>query len=53
MQWVYAGIPAAFMSVMTIWAAVLNQVEYGGSHNILLQVINAAIILIVLWVTVA
>ncbi len=52
MKWVYAGIPAAFMSVMTIWAAVLNQVEYGGSHNILLQVINAAIILIVLWVTV-
>jgi carbon starvation protein len=51
-KWVYAGIPAIFMSVMTIWAAILNQVEYGGAHNILLQVINAAIILIVLWVTV-
>ncbi|MBE0644292.1 MAG: carbon starvation protein A [Bacteroidetes bacterium] len=51
-KWIYAGIPAAFMSVMTIWAAILNQVEYGSSHNLLLQIINAAIILIVLWVTV-
>jgi carbon starvation protein len=51
-KWVYAGLPAIFMSVMTIWAAILNQFEYGGAHNILLQVINAAIILIVLWVTV-
>ena len=50
-KWVYAGIPAAFMSVMTIWASLLNQFDYGSEHNLLLQVINAAIILIVLWVT--
>ena len=50
-KWVYAGIPAAFMSVMTIWATLLNQFDYGSEHNLLLQVINAAIILIVLWVT--
>ncbi len=37
---------------MTIWAAILNQVEYGGADNILLQIINAIIILIVLWVSV-
>ncbi|MFZ1729311.1 MAG: carbon starvation protein A [Bacteroidota bacterium] len=49
-KWIYAGIPAIFMSVMTIWAAILNQFDYGSSENILLQVINAAIILIVLWV---
>ena len=51
-KWIYAGIPAVFMSVMTIWASVLNQFDYGKEQNILLQVINAAIIVIVLWVTV-
>lgn len=51
-HWLYAGIPALFMCVMTIWASLLNQLEYGSSHNLLLQVINAAIIFIVLWVTV-
>jgi hypothetical protein len=40
------------MSVMTIWASLLNQFDYGKEQNILLQVINAAIIVIVLWVTV-
>lgn len=52
LRWLYAGIPAVFMSVMTIWASLLNQLEYGGSHNLLLQIINAAIIFIVLWITV-
>ncbi|MBR9974615.1 MAG: carbon starvation protein A [Bacteroidetes bacterium] len=51
-KWIFAGIPAAFMSVMTIWASLLNQFDYGSEHNALLQVINALIILIVLWVTV-
>jgi carbon starvation protein len=51
-KWIYAGIPAAFMSVMTIWASLLNQFDYGKEQNILLQVINAAIIVIVLWVTI-
>jgi carbon starvation protein len=50
-SWIYAGIPAVFMSVITIWAAVLNQLQFGTEQNILLQIINAVIILIVLWVT--
>ncbi|MCB2205927.1 carbon starvation protein A [bacterium] len=50
-SWITAGIPAVFMSVITIWAAVLNQLQFGTDQNILLQVINAIIILIVLWVT--
>ncbi|MBR9978002.1 MAG: carbon starvation protein A [Bacteroidetes bacterium] len=49
-SWLFAGVPAVFMSVMTLWAAVLNQVDYGASQNILLQIINAFVILIVLWV---
>jgi carbon starvation protein len=50
LQWIVAGIPAAFMSVMTLWASILNQLDYGASNNFLLQAINAVIILIVLWI---
>ncbi|MBN1448132.1 MAG: carbon starvation protein A [Bacteroidetes bacterium] len=51
-SWLYAGVPAVFMSVITLWAAVLNQLQYGTEHNILLQIINAVIVFIILWVTV-
>ena len=51
-KWLYAGIPAAFMSVITLWAAVLNQLQFGTENNLLLQIINAVIILVVLWVTI-
>jgi len=52
LKWIAAGLPAVFMSVMTLWASVLNQVEYGSEDNVLLQGINAVIILIVLWITI-
>ena len=51
-KWMIAGVPAVFMSVMTLWASILNQVEYNGKEDILLLVINAATILIVLWIVV-
>lgn len=51
-KWIYAGIPAVFMSVITLWAAILNQLQFGTEHNLLLQIINAVIILIVLWVSI-
>ncbi len=51
-SWILPGIPAIFMSVMTLWASILNQVTFGGESNILLQVINAAIIFIVVWIIV-
>ncbi len=51
-KWLFAGIPAVFMSVITIWATVLNQIDYRASHNVLLQIINAVILLIVLWITI-
>jgi len=52
LKWMIAGLPAIFMSVMTIWAVIINQVEFGTAHNILLQVINVCILLIALWIVI-
>lgn len=52
LKWLIAGIPAVFMIVMTFWATVMNQFEFGTQNNILLQIINITIILIVAWVVV-
>ena len=49
-KWMVAGIPAIFMSVMTLWAATLNQFQFGGAHNVLLQTINMIIIVIAAWI---
>ena len=49
-SWILPGVPALFMSVMTLWASVMNQFKFSGESNILLQVINAAIIFIVIWI---
>jgi len=48
-MWLTGGIPALFMSVMTFWASVLNQVQF-ASKSILLQVINVLIIIIMAWI---
>jgi len=50
LKWMIAGLPAIFMSVMTIWAVIMNQVTFGAAHNMLLQVINVIILLIALWI---
>jgi carbon starvation protein len=50
--WILPGVPAVFMSVMTLWASVMNQVSFGAESNILLQIINGAIIIIVVWIIV-
>jgi carbon starvation protein len=51
-KWIITGIPAAFMSVMTLWASVMNQTQFGTENNLLLQIINAAIVFIVSWIIV-
>jgi carbon starvation protein len=51
-KWLITGIPALFMSVMTLWASMMNQLQFGIENNLLLQVINAAIVFIVLWIIV-
>ncbi len=47
LKWVATGIPAVFMTVMTLWAAIMNQIDYSNASNILLQVINVVIIVLV------
>jgi carbon starvation protein len=46
-KWLVSAIPAVFMIIMTMWAAILNQVSYLGGSNMLLIVANSLIILIV------
>ena len=52
LKWMVAGLPAIFMSVMTLWAVIMNQVSFGTAHNMLLQVINLIILLIAAWIVV-
>jgi len=52
LKWQVAGLPAIFMSIMTIWAVVMNQVKFGAGGLRLLQVINFIILIIALWVAV-
>jgi carbon starvation protein len=52
LKWMVAGLPAIFMSVMTIWAVIMNQVTFGAAHNMLLQVINMVILVIAVWIAV-
>ena len=51
-KWIITGVPAMFMAVMTLWASVMNQTQFGSDNNLLLQIINAAIVIIVTWIIV-
>ncbi len=51
-KWLVAGIPAAFMSFMTLWAVVMNQTKFGTQHNLLLQVVNGIIIVVAVWIVI-
>ena len=46
--WYFAGIPAIFMSVMTLWASIINEITFISEGNMLLTTVNSLIILIVL-----
>ena len=52
LKWLVAGIPAIFMSFMTLWAVIMNQAKFGLSHNLLLQVVNGIVIIIAVWIVV-
>ena len=52
LKWLVAGVPAVFMATMTIWASLLNQVQFLSGDNLLLTTVNAVIILIVVWISV-
>ena len=44
--WLAAGLPALFMCVMTIWAAIKNFFEFEAQHNILLVLVNIIIVVL-------
>ncbi len=50
--WLISLIPGIFMFVVSLWAAVLNQIKFGAKHNMLLQVLNLIIIISMIWVVV-
>ncbi|MGD9278044.1 MAG: carbon starvation protein A [Desulfobacterales bacterium] len=52
LKWMVSGLPACFMTVMTIWAVVMNQLKFDAAHNILLMVINLIILAIAVWIAV-
>lgn len=51
-KWMFAGFPALFMAIMTIWAVVVNQTKFLGAHNMLLTVINICILIVAVWILV-
>jgi len=52
LKWLISGIPAIFMSVMTIWAVILNQVSFGAAGNMMLTVINICILILAIWIAI-
>jgi len=46
--WYFAGIPAIFMSIMTLWASIINEITFINEANVLLVAVNSIVILIVL-----
>ena len=50
--WLWSAIPAIFMTVITIWALVLNQLKFMDKSDYLLSFINIIIILILLWIAI-
>ena len=50
-KWIFAGIPAIFMSFVTAWAVILNEIDFLSNRNWLLVFVNS-IVLIALFVIV-
>ncbi len=50
MKFLVSGIPAVFMIVVTVWALIINQINYINAQNWLLTILNAAILIIAVWV---
>ena len=49
-KYLISGIPAVFMIVMTVWALIINQINFINAQNWLLTILNAAILIIAVWV---
>ncbi len=51
-RFLFAGIPALFMVVMTTWALILNERNFVTAKNGLLFTVNAVIIIVMLWLVI-
>ncbi|MCF8227932.1 MAG: carbon starvation protein A [Bacteroidales bacterium] len=49
-KWLFTGIPAIFMGIVTLWAAILNHFEFKNQQNVLLTVVNVIIIILAIWI---
>jgi len=49
-KWLVTGIPAIFMGTVTLWAAIINQFDFVNQENMLLEIVNAVIIVLALWI---
>ncbi len=52
LKFLISGIPAVFMTIMTVWALIINQINFINAQNWLLTVLNAAILLITIWIVI-
>lgn len=50
--WLVSAIPALFMLAVSLWAAIENQINFENKHNILLEVLNAIIIISMIWIAI-
>ncbi|MDA3817998.1 MAG: hypothetical protein PF486_11525 [Prolixibacteraceae bacterium] len=51
--WLLAGIPALFMSMITIWASIENHLDFWAQQNYLLITTNLVILLLSIYVLIA
>ncbi len=51
-KWIYTGVPAIFMTVVTIWATIENQIDFINKNQIFLAVVNAIVVVIVIWIAI-
>jgi carbon starvation protein len=51
LKWLITGIPAVFMGLVTIWAAIINQINFYEDGSLLLQVVNLIVTVLALAVT--
>jgi len=47
-KWIFAGVPAIFMSVMTLWASLINEIDFIEQNNWLLIIVNTIVIFVVI-----
>ena len=51
-KWLVSGLPAVFMAINIFWATFINQRIFDTEDNILLIIVNAAVLLMAIWILV-